>query len=311
MEPAPAGDDRRGRAAHLRLAADAGAAARRGGDRRTRLRRRSVPAGSERRAPAGLDRDPHAAGAPGLRARPGCRDHAPRARLGRGQRGGDRLDPAVRAAPPGPRRHSAHRRLRGRAGGAARRGLDRRRAAGGRRRRPRRPPDDRARLGRGRRPLARGGGRVLGGLGRPDQPLAARRPGAVRLRRLARPRPRGRRHRRALGAVACARVHSGDSRRPPPARAGYQPPALRVAVGCLPAAAIPAGAGPARAGREPGGGRARRRRGGAHRGRVRAAGGRGNRRRPSPGRGRPPRLPARRHRRRPGKPGLRGAARRA
>ena len=93
--------------------------------------------------------------------------------------------------------------------------LDCGRPGGGRRHRPRRAPHDRARLGRGRRPLAGGGGRVLGGLGRPDQPLAARQSGAVRLRGLARSGPGRRRDRPALGTVAGARVDPWRGRGPP------------------------------------------------------------------------------------------------
>ena len=269
LEPAPAGDDRRRRAAHLRLAADARAAPGRSGHRRARLRPRSLPAGPEWRAPARVDRDPHAAGPARLRARPGGREHPCRARLGSVERGCDRLHPPLRAAAPRARGNSAHRRLHRRAGGSARRRLGRGWAGRRGRRRPRDPPDDRARLGRGGRPLALRGRRVLGGLGRPRQPLAARRAGAVRLRRLARSRARRGRHRPAVGALAGAR---GPPRhgcvRPLTARAGDESPALRVALGRLPAAALPAGAGQAPADRQPGRGGARRRRRGAHRGRI-------------------------------------------
>ena len=219
----------------------------------------------------GLDRHPHAARPARLRARAGGRAHAGRARLGRAERRCDRLDPALRAAAPGARRDSVHGRLRRR---ARRRPLAAAWAAGGLV----------AAVGVGLaihltivRDSAESEGRSLaevgefsGGLGRPRQPLAARRAGAVRLRRLAPSRARGRRRRPALGGAAralavilgdgCVRAaHCSPSGRTSRSTSGSGTSSRRCASrGCR----------AAHADRRPGARRARRRRRGAHRGRV-------------------------------------------
>ena len=132
----------------------------------------------------------------------------------------------------------------------------------------------------GGRSLA-GGRRVLGRLARPRQPLAARRARAVRLPRLAPPRARRRRRRPPLAGAATRALAARPRRRrghPARARARDEPAALRVALGHLPAASLPARPRPADADRRPG---ARGARGGRRRApdrRVGPARGRGRRR---------------------------------
>ena len=140
---------------------------------------------------------------------------------------GRRLDPAVGPGPPRARRDPVLRGLRGVQACARCGGLGRRRSARGGRRRARHPPDDRPRVRRERRPVARrrsaSSRRVSG---RPRQPLDAEPAGAVRLRRLAPPGARRRRRRLPLAKRAPVADHRAGCRGAPAAaaRARDEPP---------------------------------------------------------------------------------------